>query len=305
MSENLLTVAALRTAVEAEMIRGKLEAAGIGAVLFEPEKAAEGPPTARVQVQVGPSDFERAMQLLFPIPKARPAAPSAKAEQPPWKCQKCGEQVLAQFTACWSCGVAREGGPAPAAVQPTMPAASAGPHRAPPPPLAPRAAAGGLALPPETIPRISLPASPSPPHELRLPPPLGGAPSTSKPAMNGDSSKAGALPTLRRRTADDDALKIVIPAWDAAASKTRGAAGQSTAKKAASDADDRAARRAWWTAVVGILLPPLLIYSMGVVLILGLTNRPLSERGNRFFFGALAVNALVIAALFGWLGMRQ
>ena len=301
MSENLLTVAALRTNVEADMIRNKLEAAGIAAVLVEPEKAADGAPAARVQVQVNPPDFERAMQLLFPIPKLKPAA---KVQQPPWKCPKCGEQVQAQFPKCWSCGTAREASPAAAAVQPAMPAATAAPQIAMPPmPAPPPAAPSERAAPAETIPRLSVPGPSLPPMEQ--PQSVGTVPSTIPPNRNGDALKAAPLPKLRAaRTAEDEALKIIVPPWDAAAAKSTG--GQSSTKKGATtDADDRAARRAWWTAVFGIIVPPLLIYSIGVVLILGLTNRPLSRRGDRFFYGALAINALIIGALFVVLGMQQ
>ena len=80
---------------------------------------------------------------------------------------------------------------------------------------------------------------------------------------------------------------------------------RSASRKPPTDADDRAARRAWWTAVIGIVCWPLLIYSIGVVLLLGLTGRQLSPRGTRFFYGALAVNALIFAVAFAWLGMHR
>ena len=70
-------------------------------------------------------------------------------------------------------------------------------------------------------------------------------------------------------------------------------------------ANDRAARRAWWTALLGVILWPLLLYSVAVVLGLGLLNRPLSRRGNWFFYGALAINALFVAAVFTWLAMQR
>ncbi|HVX11832.1 MAG TPA: hypothetical protein VHC22_11675 [Pirellulales bacterium] len=308
MAENLLTVAALRSTGEADLIRGKLEAAGIPAVLSEPEKGADGAPAGRVQVQVSPPDFERAMQLLFPIPKAKPAARPAP---PAWKCPKCGEQVMGQFPACWSCGTMREGAapkiaPAPGPASLGTPAAGAAPAvRAPrtfpmpppptvapaPPPGAPARAAAAPA------------ASPMPPLTLPPLPPVG--PAVNAPSMNGGSATkvAPPLPARVPRSTEDEDLKIVVPAWGGAS--TAGA-GQSKGRKgSATDYDDRAARRAWWTAVLGIPCPPLLIYSLGVVLLLGLSNRPLSARGNRFFYGALAMNALIIAGYFAVLGMRQ
>lgn len=314
MAENLLTVAALRTNVEADLIRGKLEAAGISAVLVEPEPPAEGAPPGRVQVQVTQPDFERAMQLLFPIPKMKPAARPAL---PGWKCPQCGEHVIGAFPTCWKCGTARP--TSPEGAQPTpisAPAPFAGVPRMPaPPPMPP----GPIAPGPQSVPRLSMPegeapktvASASPASTesvaaavpaLNVPP---IAPAAPKPGMNGESSPrfAPLARMPRTRTLEDEAMKIVVPAWDPATGK--GVAGASTRQRSATEADDRAARRAWWTAVIGIICPPLLLYSITVVLILGLTNRPLSARGSRFFYGALAINALIIAAFFILSGMRQ
>lgn len=312
MADNLLTVAALRTAVEADLIRGKLEAAGIVAVLFEPDKPAEGAPPARIQVQVSPPDFERAMQLLFPISK-RPVA--AKPAQPSWKCPKCGEEVLGRFPTCWKCGTARDGSPTPSApptlasvstmgapiTLPTMPP--------PPPPMTaaaslPGEATSSLAAPrPETPPRLVVPETPGPPR-LEIPPvpPITSAVETTKPSTNGESPSKSATARNNRlpKTAEEEGLTIVVPPWDAATGKSK--SGRAIGKKLPTDADDRAARRAFWTAVAGIIIWPLLIYSIIVVLLLGLTNRPLSPRGSRFFYGALALNAAIFAVAFAWLG---
>jgi hypothetical protein len=301
MAENLLTVAALRTVVEADLIRGKLESAGITAVLLEPEKTAEGTPAGRVQVQVGPSDFERAMQLLFPIPQAKPAA---KTDKPPWNCPKCGEQVMDPFPACWSCGTPREGASQSSATQGGPPGISM--------------PAAGLTTP-ASLPRMPIPSMPIP--SMPVPPsgaaPLSVSPRISPPApplarglppsgsaRNGESrSKGISLPPLRPvRTAEDESLKIIVPPWDGAKASSGRSGGKSTNP---TEADDRAARRAWWAAVIGLALWPVLRYSIGIVLVLGLSNRPLSSRGNRFFYGALAINALFIAAAFILLGTRQ
>jgi hypothetical protein len=321
MSDQLLTVAALRTTVEAELIRGKLETAGIASVLLEPEAQPEGAAAARVQVQVSPPDFEKAMQLLFPIPqRARPA----KIDRPNWKCPKCGEQVMAQFPACWKCGTTREGTPPPSISFPSASAAgTAPPSGLPPlsPGAAPSAARPVPQLPPRppalnpavnapaspplhAPPRISMPASGAPsPLEIPPIPPVTAAAEASRPATNGESPplKPATLPAGRTRTAEEDGLSIVVPAWDAATGKK----GRSTAGKSPTDADDRAARRAWWTAVLGIVCPPVLIYSISVVLLLGLTGRALSSRGSRFFYGALVLNAAIIAAAFAWMGMHR
>lgn len=317
MAENLLTVAALRTNVEADLIRGKLEAAGISAVLVEPEPPAEGAPPERVQVQVSQPDFERAMQLLFPIPKMKPAARPAL---PGWKCPQCGEHVIGAFPTCWKCGTARPAS-AEGVAQAGAPLSGAvpligAPRMPPPPPMPP----GPISPGPQSVPRLSIPegeapkiaASASPASTesvaaavptLNVPP---IAPAAPKPGMNGESSPrfAPLARMPRTRTLEDEAMKIVVPAWDPATGK--GASGASGARqRSATEADDRAARRAWWTAVIGIICPPLLLYSITVVLILGLTNRPLSARGSRFFYGALAINALIIAAFFILSGMRQ
>ncbi|MGH7136963.1 MAG: hypothetical protein ACREHD_14580 [Pirellulales bacterium] len=318
MAENLLTVAALRTNVEADLIRGKLEAAGISAVLVEPEPPAEGAPPGRVQVQVSQPDFERAMQLLFPIPKAKPGARPAL---PGWKCPQCGEHVIGAFPTCWKCGTARPASPEGAQPTPmSAPAPFAGVPRMPAPPLMPP----GLVPPPlQSPPRLSVPeterpalvsTSPTSNEALAAAPPAANvpasappiAPAISKPATNGESLAKFAPPARmpRTRSPEDEAMKIVVPAWDPATGK--GASGASGARqRSATEADDRAARRAWWTAVFGIFCPPLLLYSIAVVLILGLTNRPLSTRGHRFFYGALTINALLIAAFFILSGMRQ
>lgn len=317
MAENLLTVAALRTTVEADLIRAKLEAAGIAAVLLEPPKTAEGAPTGRVQVQVGPSDFERAMQLLFPIPQAKPAP---KVDKPAWTCPKCGEQVLGQFPACWSCGTAREAGQQPGMAQTVMPSAGAMAGTAIPPPTLPPVAPSSMPAPPMPAPAVgAAPLAMSPrisePHEKAVPPmemprmpapPFATGPAPSSPTMNGDSASKRLSPARIRqaRTSEDDALKIIVPPWDGA--KAKGAGRRSGGKSSnPTEIDDRAARRAWWAAVIGIVLWPTLLYSIYIILVLGLSNRPLSSRGNRFFYGALVLNALFIAAAFAWLGTQQ
>lgn len=321
MSDEFLTVSALRTTVEAELIRGKLQTAGIPATLVEPEPAADGAPAGRVQVQVSQTDFERAMQVLFPIPKTTPAA---RVTHPAWKCPKCGEEVMGSFPLCWSCGTPRAGTIAAAPLPMVQPAA-AGSVPPPPMPLAPAPAAP---LPPAPVPPAPLisaqvtsapiPAAPqmpsiepisagsstpfvTPPMPAELP---GGLPPhiAAISAKNGETTDHGVTVPRRSRsaTAEDD-LKIVVPAWDPTTSKSGRESGAAK-RREPTDADDRAARRAWWCSVFGIPFAPLLIYSIGVVLILAFSNRPLSARGSRFFYGALALNALIVAAGFIILG---
>ncbi|HQU44136.1 MAG TPA: hypothetical protein PK867_15055, partial [Pirellulales bacterium] len=260
--------------------------------------------------------FERAMQLLFPIPQVKRPA---KEQKPPWKCPKCGEQVLAQFPVCWKCGTSRQGQPTAALAQP-LPAVGPLPDTAPPsvaptvasprpaPPLAPLAPAAQLP-PTQTTSRMAT-AADAPLPEIKIPPiPMQppAAPAAAKPNMNGESAvKPVALTPLRARTAEDEALKIVVPPWDPAKGRSKAAATEASDDNAKrTEADDRAARRAWYAAVLGIVIWPLLLYSMWVVLVLGLTNRPISRRGHRFFYGALLVNAVLIAAFFAWFGRQQ
>ncbi len=284
-----LTVAALPSTMEAELIRGKLAAAGIDAVLVEP--AADDSPQrgvgGRVQVQVEPADFERAMQLLFPIPAL---ARGGRAPAPPaWKCPKCGEEVLGDSPVCWSCGANRE-------------AAAASPAAASQAPVTPRA---GMPLPP------AAPAGFTPPDPTASAAPPPGHGSNHRrfnlPQSDGIPLVLPA-PVPRSATGSSD-LQMVVPPLDAGASPSSAAEARRRAKSDPTVANDRAARRAWWTAVIGLvglpILWPLLLYSAAVVLALGLLNRPLSRRGARFFYGALGLNALAVAVIFAVLALRQ
>lgn len=287
-----LTVAALPSTMEAELIRGKLTAAGIEAVLVEP--AADDEPqrgvAGRVQVQVDAADFERAMQLLFPIPTF---SRTVRAEPPPsWKCAHCGEEVIGDSQVCWSCGANRDGAPASppsVAVRAVMPS--------------PLPAATFMAPPTESGPAAT-PAMPTSPET-----PTGANHRSFKPSPPGDGVPVVLPSPVPRMAGDPSDLQIVVPPLDAGAMQASAAEARRRAKADPIVAYDRAARRAWWTAVIGVMgLPilwPLLLYSAAVVLGLGLLNRPLSRRGARFFYGALALNALAVAAVFTFLALRQ
>ncbi|HEX5446113.1 MAG TPA: zinc ribbon domain-containing protein [Pirellulales bacterium] len=293
-----LTVAALPSTVEAELIRGKLAAAGIDAVLVEPV-AGDSPQRGvggRVQVQVGPADFERAMQLLFPIPTL---ARGGRAPAPPaWKCPKCGEEVRGDSSVCWSCGANREA--AAASRAPASPA-PASPAPASPAPVTPRA---GMPLPP------AAPAGFTPPDPTASAAPPGHGYNHRRfnlPQSDGIPLVLPA-PVPRSATGSSD-LQMVVPPLDAGALPSSAAEARRRAKSDPTVANDRAARRAWWTAAIGLvglpILWPLLLYSAAVVLALGLLNRPLSRRGARFFYGALGLNALAVAVVFAFLALRQ
>ena len=47
-------------------------------------------------------DFEQADSIVREM--SRPP----RRTGPPWQCQRCGESIEGQFTACWSCGAERE-----------------------------------------------------------------------------------------------------------------------------------------------------------------------------------------------------
>jgi ribosomal protein S27AE len=94
--------------IMAGFIEGVLQNAGIQAhVLQAGLYGAAGaiPPNecwARVVV-VHPEQAEQALAVIKEYLEAE-ADPSVLA----WKCPRCGEQIEAQFTQCWSCGHERE-----------------------------------------------------------------------------------------------------------------------------------------------------------------------------------------------------
>jgi hypothetical protein len=47
-------------------------------------------------------DDARAVVADYESRRTRPAA-----TEPGWKCRRCGQELEAQFTACWSCGTER------------------------------------------------------------------------------------------------------------------------------------------------------------------------------------------------------
>ena len=99
--------------VEAELVRGMLESAGIAAVVENDVPTTwEGAVASRLRswVRVLDSDFERAQALVADWLSTRPVSA-------PWVCATCGEKIDGQFTACWECGTERPSSP-PFAPQP-------------------------------------------------------------------------------------------------------------------------------------------------------------------------------------------
>ncbi len=97
-------VFATRDPVEAHLVRGLLENAGIKAVV-ENDQLATG--LGEFVQELVPSvcvlDDGQEGQALEIIADWRRAEPEAA----PWECPKCGEQIDGRFTACWECGTER------------------------------------------------------------------------------------------------------------------------------------------------------------------------------------------------------
>ncbi len=94
---------------EAHLVAGLLSSQGIGA-----EVRNESLFNVRGEVPVTPAtlptvwvlndqDADSALQILRDY---TPSQSDATAE-PPWTCGHCGEQVEAQFEACWNCNTPR------------------------------------------------------------------------------------------------------------------------------------------------------------------------------------------------------
>lgn len=91
-------------AVEAEILRTRLDAAGILAVVNGGEVATMlshiGTAAVRVRVEVAPEDFERAQAILEEDDNDR-------VERSAWTCSRCQERNEPLFDLCWYCGKQR------------------------------------------------------------------------------------------------------------------------------------------------------------------------------------------------------
>ncbi|MCO8121927.1 DUF2007 domain-containing protein [Stieleria sp. TO1_6] len=106
-----LVTAAMQTlrivgnSAEAEILRSRLDAAGILAVVNGAEVATMlshiGSAVVRVRVEVAPEDYDRANQLLADDEQDR-------AQRTAWNCNRCGERNEPLFDFCWSCNKQRE-----------------------------------------------------------------------------------------------------------------------------------------------------------------------------------------------------
>jgi hypothetical protein len=284
VTSELLTVAALPTAAEAEIVRGRLREAGVEAVLVEPDTAADSPLPARVHVQVTPADFDRAMRVVFPIPLAvgrRSAAVGSGPTELGSRQQAAGSEETEVGSRQQAAG--SEGTEVGSRQQA---AGSEGTE------VGSRQQAAGSE---ETV-------------ELEAPPAREEFPDPRPP--NPD-------PYSGPRPINPDPWRIVVPAMEFIKSGSRIKTIEPTALT------DRAAKRAWWCAVAGVGVCPLLLYatwwtaviaalalpalgySICVVHSIGLRNQPLSRTGERHFYGALGLIALFAVLLFASMAMRQ
>lgn len=141
MPEDLKTLAAFATPIEADVVRNRLEASGVQAFLADEYTVGWlwhlGTGLRGVKVQVAESDLRRALKILEDF--QQPQVPDRP--QPPWSCPKCSAEVDAELEVCWSCGTTADGledaefQDAEAAVVPA-PAKQAGPKGPPGPVLA-------------------------------------------------------------------------------------------------------------------------------------------------------------------------
>ena len=95
---------------EAHLVAGLLAAQGIGAeVRNEALFSVRGevpvtPATLPTVWVVNDQDADPALEILRDYPPTQTAASAG----PPWICSACGEQVEAQFEACWNCNTPRQ-----------------------------------------------------------------------------------------------------------------------------------------------------------------------------------------------------
>jgi len=102
MSDDRVTVGTYPSEVEAMIDHGRLQAAGIEAMVTKDDCGGMRPHlayTLGVKLRVASSDEEKAKEVL-----GEGGAPVSE----PWTCA-CGEAIEAGFDACWKCGARRAG----------------------------------------------------------------------------------------------------------------------------------------------------------------------------------------------------
>jgi hypothetical protein len=298
MNDPQISVATLASKIEADVVRDRLEGAGVQAVVTDGSQTRNGDlVSSGFHVRVAESDFASAMAILFPIPNmagfgASPNLPSSGDLEANWTCAGCGESVHSQADRCWSCGKPRD--PASRANPVPWPSGMAGavsfPADMPPMPGAPFGAPPGPAFPGPAFPRIGFP--------------WPGIEADAAPAPGPAATPDRAAPERSSTTAEMP--RVSIPSsqpkgtFAVAARRPPLAAGRALTLETLQG--DRAAKRAWYTALAAVPLFFLLVgpvvnaYSMCVLLEAGYRGWRLSFRGNLMFFGALAINAAAFVA---------
>jgi hypothetical protein len=102
---------------EAHLVAGLLASQGIGAevqneALFNVRgEVPVTPATLPTVWVVNDQDASSALEILRDYEPGHPATSSAGASEVAWTCPSCGEQVEAQFEACWNCNTPRPSEP--------------------------------------------------------------------------------------------------------------------------------------------------------------------------------------------------
>ncbi len=101
---NEIQIAVCGDILNAETIKSLLEENGVTAWLQRDDGSDTIPGQTFVngiKIMIHKEDKELAEDLLT-------KATADASSNPPWKCQKCGEEIEGQFSDCWNCGAAKE-----------------------------------------------------------------------------------------------------------------------------------------------------------------------------------------------------
>jgi hypothetical protein len=109
VSENLKTLATYPTPLEADLVKNRLEAAGIQTFVADEETVGWlwhlGSAMQGVKVLVAEADIPRAVKILEDLQPPQVPEPPRRT----WSCPKCGAEVDAELEVCWACGTTAEG----------------------------------------------------------------------------------------------------------------------------------------------------------------------------------------------------
>ncbi|MGB7346013.1 MAG: hypothetical protein WBD20_17480 [Pirellulaceae bacterium] len=102
---NSKTLQVFSSGHEAEILRTRLDAAGILSIVDGAEVASMfsniGMALAKVQLKVAPEDYDRAVGILAEDERLR-------GELTAWSCVRCDEHNDASFELCWNCSKQRD-----------------------------------------------------------------------------------------------------------------------------------------------------------------------------------------------------